>query len=74
MKLLSTASMITLVTMASAKKSMLRQTHLGASAGSSNYKRIAHIEFNGEEPTQFRFSTSAISASTNFSDTTTTKN
>lgn len=73
MKLLSTASMITMVTMASAKKSMLRQTHLGASAGSSNYKRIAHIEFNGEQPEQFRFSTSAI-ASSNFSDTTTTKN
>ena len=73
MKLLSTASMITMVTMASAKKSMLRQTHLGASAGSSNYKRIAHIEFNGDQPEQFRFSTSTI-ASSNFSDTTTTKN
>lgn len=52
---------------------MLRQTHLGASAGTENYKRIAHVEFNEEEPEQFRFSTNAI-ASSNFSDTTTTKN
>lgn len=74
MKLLSTASMITLVTMASAKKSMLRQTHLGAAAGTSNYKHIAHITFNGEDPPQFRFSEFAINATTNFSDTTTTTN
>jgi hypothetical protein len=65
--------MITMVTMASAKNS-LRQTHLGASAGTENYKRIAHITFNGEEPDYFRFSETAINATTNFSDTTTTKN